>query len=761
MIERVISIMNVGKFVNCKAAGDVTFRKLTLIYGENGRGKTTLCDILRSLSNGDSDRIAGRKTLGSDEPPLTEILITGGKRKFSNGSWCQPFPHLTIYDSAFVHENVYAGDVVDHEHKKNLYRVIVGEEGVRLARFVDELDASIRELNKQLKTAKVAVERSVPKGMRIEAFIALEEDVEVEKKIKEAETTVEALSEADALKRRSGLTFLTLPTLPEGLESLLKETLDDVSPDAEQVVRDHLNSHMTNGQEQWLSSGHSMLKGDDCPFCGQSIDGVALISSYRSLFSNAYETLKGRLRAVQQTTNQSFGASLVPSLQKSLAENQASSEYWTRFVTLPDQPSLNIDGEIKAAIEEVRLVAERYLARKLAAPLEPFPVQQDFDSAIKRFDDAGRTVSEYNAFVTGSNAVIDQKKRQVDSGDLKNAQANVVNLKARKARQEQNVKDVCDEYKRLLAEKDALERCKNAAKVELDKYSDNVFGQYESRINQLLTMFNAGFRITGTRRRYVGGTPSSSFELLINEVPVDVGDGGTPLASACFKNTLSSGDRNTLALAFFLAQLERKADLGDAVVVFDDPFTSQDRSRRTCTQQQINRLVQSVKQVIVLSHETTFLRMVWEGDGSKEKKPLQLARLGQHTTITEWDIQEATKANYVQMHSILSQYRNLGSGDRRLVAQTIRPLLESYLRLKLPTEFGDREWLGDFIKKIREADPTNPADAAKTILEEIEAVNDFSKRYHHNTNSAADSEPIDDGELESYASRTLQIVGGF
>ena len=29
----------------------------------------------------------------------------------------------------FIHENVYAGDYVDHEHKKNLYRVIDGPAG--------------------------------------------------------------------------------------------------------------------------------------------------------------------------------------------------------------------------------------------------------------------------------------------------------------------------------------------------------------------------------------------------------------------------------------------------------------------------------------------------------------------------------------------------------------------------------------------------------------------------------------------------------
>ena len=761
MIERVISIMNVGKFVNCKAAGDVTFRKLTLLYGENGRGKTTLCEILRSLATGNGDRIIGRKTLGSDEPPSSQILVTGGKRTFSNGSWCRPFPHLAIYDSAFVHENIYAGDVVDHDHKKNLYRVIVGEEGVRLARLVDDLDASIRDLNRQLKTSKAAVERSVPKGMSVDSFLGLEEDKDVDKKIKEAETTVAALSESEELKRRAGVASLTLPTLPEGLELLLQETLDDVSPDAEQVVRNHISSHMTEGQEQWLSTGLSMLKGADCPFCGQSVAGIELIESFRSLFSKAYEALKGRLRQVQNTVNKSFGDSLVPSLQRILAENQASVEYWTRFVSLPEPPPLDVEGQVKAAIEGLRATAERYLSQKIAAPLEPFLAQEDFTTAAQRFENVKQLVSEYNSYVIASNAVIDQKKRQVDSGDLKNAQASLLNLKARKNRHEDGVKPLCDEYARLVSEKDALDEQKNTAKEELDRYSDSVFGQYERRINQLLSMFNAGFRITGTKRRYVGGTASTSYELLINDVPVDVGDSDTPLASACFKNTLSSGDRNTLALAFFLAQLERKSDLSDMVVVFDDPFTSQDRSRRTCTQQQINRLVESVKQVIVLSHETTFLKMIWEGDGGRDKKTLQLARLGQQTTITEWDIQEATKANYVQMHSILTQYRNHSTGERRLVAQSIRPLLEAYLRLKLPTEFGDREWLGDFIKKIREAGPANPADAAKVILEEVEAVNDFSKRYHHNTNSAADSEAIDDGELESFVMRTLQIVGGF
>jgi wobble nucleotide-excising tRNase len=50
MLQRIISIRNVGRFRNCGAARDVTFRRYTLIFAENGRGKATLCAILRSLA---------------------------------------------------------------------------------------------------------------------------------------------------------------------------------------------------------------------------------------------------------------------------------------------------------------------------------------------------------------------------------------------------------------------------------------------------------------------------------------------------------------------------------------------------------------------------------------------------------------------------------------------------------------------------------------------------------------------------------------
>lgn len=131
------------------------------------------------------------------------------------------------------------------------------------------------------------------------------------------------------------------------------------------------------------------------------------------------------------------------------------------------------------------------------------------------------------------------------------------------------------------------------------------------------------------------------------------------------------------------------------------------------------------------------------------------------TTVTQWDIQKDLQPEYMQCYSILQKYRDIDEGDPRLVVLDIRPLLEGYLRFKLPGQFRDNQWLGDFIDAIRLADQTHPLAPAQTILSELESLNDYSKRYHHAQNSNADNEPIDKGELKSFVQRALKLVGGF
>src|SRR5262249_47028632 len=134
--------------------------------------KTTLAAIFRSLQSGSPHWVLERQTLNRNDPPEISLLFAGGLVSFSNGAWSAPVPGIEVFDNTFVHENVYAGDCVQHDHKKNLYRVIVGEQGITLAAEVDALDAKVRDANKDIGEKKLALCRSISPGMDVEDFVA-------------------------------------------------------------------------------------------------------------------------------------------------------------------------------------------------------------------------------------------------------------------------------------------------------------------------------------------------------------------------------------------------------------------------------------------------------------------------------------------------------------------------------------------------------------------------------------------------------------
>jgi len=86
MLQRIITIKNIGRFKSYAAIGDVTFRRYTRVFAENARGKTTFCDIIRSLSKNDPAIVIGRTTLGSANPPEVSLLTSSGPVTFRNGA---------------------------------------------------------------------------------------------------------------------------------------------------------------------------------------------------------------------------------------------------------------------------------------------------------------------------------------------------------------------------------------------------------------------------------------------------------------------------------------------------------------------------------------------------------------------------------------------------------------------------------------------------------------------------------------------------
>jgi wobble nucleotide-excising tRNase len=760
MLRKFVSIKNVGRFRKYGAGGDVDLKKYSLVFAENGRGKTTMCAILRSLQSGDTSLVVGRKTLGQPDPPEVEILTDSGMLAFRQGAWTGTVPELLIFDTAFVSENVHSGDVVDVEHRRSLYRVIVGKQGVDLAKEIEGLDARSRAKATEINDKAQVVRAFAPAGMTVDGFVALEPDAQIAEKISTKEREFDAVRQSAQISARAGLIAIQLASFSKPtVDALLAKTLDNVAADVELRVKRHIDEHALPDGQRWLAAGLTYNQQNNrCPFCNQRLDPVAdLIGAFKDFFSAAYKALRDEIATLHREIDMMLSDRAIAELERTLDQNSASVEFWERFCEIaPPALERQTIGDTLRALRQAVL---GMLDRKTAAPLEKIEQDTSLANAYADFVALQKAVETYNQAVAAANAIVAAKKATTGAANIRSVEGALTKLRATKVRHETDGKKACDELTLAQLEKTAIEENKANAKAKLDEYTEQVIGRYEQAINQFLDHFNAGFRITGTKHAYPGGIASSSYQILINDTPVDLGDASTPSDRPSFRNTLSAGDKSTLALAFFLAQLKHDPGKATKIVVFDDPFNSQDSFRRDVTVQKIKKCGEDCAQVLVLSHDPYFLHRIWERlqTQTAERKALTFMRMGQsNTTIREWDVDHATQAQYRADFNVLRDYHTQGKGNARDVVQKIRPVLESYAKYLDPTTFAPADTLGGIIAKIRDGGTTHQLYAQ---LEDLEELNDYTSRYHHGEGQAPVTQQINDTELQGYVKRTLEFTG--
>lgn len=757
MLKKIISIKNVGRFRNSAASGNPQLAKHTFIAGANGFGKTTFCAVLRSLQTGDPAHVLGRKTLGATDAPAIELLLDGGgQARFDGTAWNATKPEIAIFDGVFVAENVHSGEVVDIEHKRNLYRVIVGDAGVKLAAQDAELAAESRTKTGEISTAGKAVQPHVPAGMKLDAFIALPETADIAVQIEAQARSVDALRQAGALRARPALSEFAIPALPDDFTGLLARTIDDIAQDAEQRLSAHLAAHgMTASGGNWIADGLGHAE-DTCPFCGQDIQGLPLIAAFRAVFSERYKALAGEIVAMKAGIARDMGDAVLVRLGTVAAQNNGSVEFWQKYCAI-ETPALALPAEAVEAIRALATAAIALLDRKAAVPLEPITPDEDFTAAHAAYDSATIAVAMANTAIRAANVIIADKKAAADAGDLKAAEIELAHLTAIQTRHRADVSDLCAIYTKLSGEKDAIEAHKGAVRKLLDAHTKTVVKPYERRINDHLAAFNAGFTITETKHAYPGGIATSSYQLVINDTAIDLGDSKTPDDRPSFKNTLSAGDRTTLALAFFLAHLERDPTTAGKLVVFDDPFNSQDAFRRRQTVHEIMKVAGKCAQVIVLSHDATFLKQVWDKAPVTERVALTIAdHRAQGSKIMPVDLAHACRGRTATDIDDLQTYLTSGAGGLLDIIRKMRVVLETHCRTTYSDSFLADDWLGDMVRKIREGGDFHPAQA---LYDELDQINGYTSQYHHGEN-LADITPdqIDPSELTGFTRRTLRIA---
>jgi wobble nucleotide-excising tRNase len=758
MLRKIISIKNVGRFLSSAAAGNPQLLRHVLIFGANGFGKTTLCAILRSLQSGDASGITGRKTLGGTDDPLVDILTDGGSAQFQGGAWSQNIPEITVFDGIFIAENVHSGDVVEIDQRRNLYRVIIGREGVTLAQDEERLASEGRAKQSEARAAERVVEALVPEGVRLNDFLKLPADPGIDAKIGAQEQVVAASRQASQIKARSAPKIIAAPAVPERFAAVLAKTLEGIAKGAEAQIATHIASHgMAEGGQAWLAQGVPYAATDTCPFCARPLGGLDLIAAYRAVFSEAYAALKTDVAMLRREIDQAFGDRAIGALETLTTQNRSDLEFWPRYCAF-DAAAVTAPTGLAAAIRAVHKAGIALLDQKAQAPLDAIVSNQTFTEAIAAYNALGTAVKEYNAAVNAANTKIEATRAATGAADVATAEAVLSRMRAVKKRHEPKVVAACNTYQQLTAQKNKIDQDKAAVRVKLDECSAKMVKPYETRINEYLDAFNAGFRIAETKHVYSAGMVSSSYQLVINKTAVDLGDGKTPGHRPSFKNTLSSGDRSTLALAFFLTNLELDPGRAARIVVFDDPFNSQDAFRRLRTVHEIKRAGLDCAQVFVMSHDAGFLRQVWEKCPSDQRVALQIAEQGvQGCKIMPFDLEDACKGRAASEMDDLIAYIASGAGKPRDIIKKMRIVLETHCRAAYPGSFAANDWLGTILEKIQTGGEAHPADA---IYSDLDLINDYSKQHHHGEDpkDGAPVDLIDEPELKGFVKLTLKIA---
>ena len=376
-LRQIKHIGSVGRFRAAGAEGDVTFKKFTLIFGENGRGKTTLCSILRSLQTDDPNIVLGRTTLGSGKAPNVVIQFEDGNALFKDGAWNKPNDRLRIFDAQYVAENVYFGDEIGTDQRRNLCRVMLGKAGVDLANAYDDADDEITAKNGEIRDVRTGLVAHVPTA-QLDQFIALEKGDKIDDKIVAKAREVEGLKEIDNLRDRALLQALDVPPVPGRLEEILGKTLEGVSRDAETKVKKHLAEHGLD--EDWLSTGLKHVQ-DDCPFCGQKLKGLDLIAAYRTFFNAEYDKFRLEQQKYRALPGRHYSDDKIALLNSRLETNASSAEVWKRYVTFTE-PELR--SNVASVVEAFRTEMVALLDKKHADLLASVAITPAYRSAYQK-----------------------------------------------------------------------------------------------------------------------------------------------------------------------------------------------------------------------------------------------------------------------------------------------------------------------------------------------------------------------------------------
>lgn len=634
MLKSLNCIENFGIFSKFSAgSGLPEFKRFNVIYGDNGSGKTTLSRLLASLPTG-----------SHPEYPTLKYSVTTESGSFANG---QSYPRkVRVFNADYVQANIgQCEGPIPHI-------LVIGDENKALAQEIADEEADLIERRKEINTANKAIDRlTIERG---KFFTSIAKTISeatsgattrvYRKNNAEAAynklTNFQELSDAELdiyrkTLRQEQLEAVKCVALPlehrvDGTSRNLLEVLSVVAVNVNVLTTRTAQSAVIARLEEhgdlygWVERGfalHRDHKSERCEFCDQPLPAWRM-AQLAEHFSDEDQNLKFDIESKQNyldVVRQYIREMTVP----------IGAQFYSELRDEADASSLALENAKTKALSFVDEV-DAILAKKLTLRTTSYAVSLTPD------------FSDLSAAVTRARALCDRHNKKTSAFEAEKAKARDAIEASFLSSISAQVSQVDDETNR------AWKRIEDLQAGRLGPYLTHTLEELEKSIAtkraKVTSAHKAGEDLTIRLRNFLG-REELSFESSDNGYLVR--RKGKPA------KRLSEGEKTAIAFVYFLVQLgDQEFNLAEGVVVIDDPISSLDSSAIYQAFSYLKNAVKDAKQIIILTHNFDFLKLVLNWFNSIPKN----AGLKSHFMIVCAEEEAGRKAQLCKLDQLLQDH---------------------------------------------------------------------------------------------------------
>lgn len=636
-IKRFKTISQVGRFYKFVSGGGVQLvdaNSLTVIFGLNTYGKSTISDILSSVSSNDPSILDGRMSiprnasinrkveigyldLNGDE--VTTVLGTKWTKNDLVG-------RIDVFDQEFINRNLLSGSEITRLHREHFTDFVLGEEGVALSNSIGEKRETVREMKTTLPSKSPTFVKGKPEKV-INRFIALviskdkdtlELDIQSSREELSRLGRISEIAEEDA----DNTPVQELQLDPEDLKSrvigVLTSSYNTVTSAVQSLIQNHIRDHLQgiDDAEKWIRQGVSFSDDENCPYCGAENQywDQQLVAAYASMFNQAFADFDASIAIqIEELTSEVVAVnSFNPRSQMNtnLQSARVAVQYLPDLkgpVSNLDQLAVTIDGLVETCKSSASIVRGALLTAFVEKSKAPYKsIQRDFD--FENFKHARAELNkQVKIFNESSNDIISRLKNlslelgRMSHGEVERAvtscNSRIDSALTVISRISESTE--CDEYLRY---KELLADLELDIEIDIKKFEKDQ-SQY---IKDYFTEVNRLFKILGSRHFEIYAESSGRGDKRVYTLRAKFK--GTLVPTEILSKVLSESDRRSLALAIFVVRIRRFADHEKRIVVLDDPVVSFDDNRIKQSGILVKELSGEFCHVILITHYSSLVR---------------------------------------------------------------------------------------------------------------------------------------------------------